>query len=354
MRRPPPLIVGGGPAGSAAALALSQAGTRARLIERQRQFSDAICGGFVSWQTLRALNRLGIAPPGHPVTRLRLFAGGRHAEAPLPGGAVGLSRQVLDTLLLESAIQAGTQVEHRQVREVGEGAVRLGSEVERADTLFLATGKYDVRGVMRPRPAGDPTLGLRVRLPPSPHLAKLVDDAIELHLFDRGYAGIVLQEDGSANVCLAVRKSRLGDAGGDPQALLRAFGNGALGDRLAFMAGDLPADAIAAVPYGFRAEDTADGLFRLGDQAACIPSLAGEGIGIAIASGIAAAQAWSRGESARQYQRAFAARTARPVATARLLWRAAERPTLGPLAVAALSHTPRLATLGAALTRVRD
>lgn len=354
MRRTPPLIVGGGPAGSAAALALAHAGVRACVIERQREFGDAICGGFVSWRTLHALRQLGITPPGHPVTRVRLFSGGRSADAPLPAGAVGLSRRVLDTLMLQAARDAGAAVEHDQVREVTEGAVRIGTHVEPTATLFLASGKYDVRGTPRPRPPGDPTLGLRVRLPASPHLLRLLGDAIELHLFDRGYAGIVLQEDGSANVCLAVRKSRLTEAGGDPEALLRALGGEALGERLAFMPGGLPADAIAAVPYGWRARETEPRLYRLGDQAACIPSLAGEGIGIAVASGIAAAQAWTKGVAAERFQRAFAARTARPVTTARLLWQAAERPSLAPLAVAALSRAPWLATLGAVLTRVRD
>ena len=56
-------------------------------------------------------------------------------------------------------------------------------------------------------------LGLRLRLVASPALDRLVGDAVELHLFDRGYAGVVRQEDGSANICLAVRRSRLHEVG---------------------------------------------------------------------------------------------------------------------------------------------
>ena len=165
------------------------------------------------------------------------------------------------------------------------------------------------------RPAGargtDPTLGLRVRLPAHPTLDRLVGDAIELHLFDRGYAGLVRQEDGSANLCLAVHRSRLAEAG-DPATLLAALARECppLGERLAFGHGD--ADAVANVPYGWRAADTGPGLFRLGDQAAVIPSLAGEGMGIAIASGVRAAGAYladGAGACCR-YQRAFVPRDA--------------------------------------------
>src|SRR3546814_6724983 len=103
-----------------------------------------------------------------------------------------------------------------------------------------------------------------------------------LHLFDRGYAGIVLQEDGTANCCLAVHRSLLTEAG-SPAALLDrlAARNPALGERLAWR-GPAIIDAVANIPYGCRETCGAPGFFRLGDPAAVIPSLAGAGIGMAI------------------------------------------------------------------------
>ena len=87
-------------------------------------------------------------------------------------------------------------------------------------------------------------------------------------------------------------------------------------------------DAVANVPYGWRAEDTAPGLFRLGDQGACIPSLAGEGMGIAIESGLRAATAYLRGgpDAAIAYQQRLTADLARPFAIAGAIRAAAERP----------------------------
>ena len=78
-------------------------------------------------------------------------------------------------------------------------------------------------------------------------------------------------------------------------------------------------ETIGAVPYGWIARDTSSGLFRLGDQAAVIPSLAGEGMSIAIASGTMAAQHWLAGgaASAPSFQRAFAARAYPPVQLAK-------------------------------------
>jgi menaquinone-9 beta-reductase len=199
-------------------------------------------------------------------------------------------------------------------------------------------------------------LGLRVRLSAHPTLIKLVGDSIELHLFDGGYAGLILQEDGSANLCMAVRKDSLSDGGGSPLALLQSLGRSspALAERLAFMDSKPQIDAIAAVPYGWIGQDTVAGRFRVGDQAACIPSLSGEGNGLALASGMMAAQAWLEGGAAAapSFQRRYAARAFRPVSAASFLWHWAENPRLAPLMLRATNAVPSLSRLAAALTRI--
>jgi menaquinone-9 beta-reductase len=362
MRRIDPLILGAGPAGSAAAITLARGGAKPLILERSRETGDALCGGFLSWRTLATLEALGLPPDalgGHPINRVRVFAGKRMAEAPLPGGAVGLSRRRMDSLLLAEAVKAGAALERgvtaRAISDKGVVTCDDGQTIE-ADSLFLATGKHDVRGTARPRTDLDPAMGLRVRLGAHPSLARMIGDAVELFLFDRGYAGVELQEDGSANICLALRKSKLTEAGGQPAALLQALGGAmpALGDRLALIDSKAEIDAIAAVPYGWRGRDTQPGLFRLGDQAAVIPSLAGEGNGIALASGRSAAQAWLKEGpgAARAWQSAFFAQTRRPVRLATGLWRAGERPLLASAATIALGLAPALARTLASLTRI--
>ena len=355
------LIVGGGPAGTAAAITLARAGQRPLLIERTRETGDALCGGFLSWRTLETLEKLGVEAESLnpvPTTRVRLFARGRTAQAPLPHPARSVSRRTLDTVLLHAAEDAGAAIQRGVAVRGIEDAVRLDDGTElRPAALFLASGKHDVRGLARPAEArgSDPTLGLRVRIAAAPGLARLVSDAIELHLFDRGYVGIALQEDGSANVCMAVHRSRLSEVG-DPDKLLVTLGEEcpALGERLAYRSGTEAIDAIANVPYGWRLREGRAGMFRLGDQAGVIPSLAGEGMGIALASGVSAAEAFVRGgsEASAEWQVRFAREIARPIRVARLIAGLGERqPSAGAL-VAVARLAPSLVDFAARLTRV--
>lgn len=352
-----PVVLGAGPAGSVAALLLARGGADPILIDRDAEVGDAICGGFLSWRTAQALRALGCDPArlGAPaVCRLRLFAGESSAEAALPETAYGLSRRALDGALRQLAVESGAQLEIARVRGLEDGAVIGEDRRWESPAIFLATGKHDLRGEARPRSDGDLALGLRVRLPAGAGIGRLIGDAIELHLFPGGYAGIVLQEDGSANVCLALRKSALAEEGGKPWDLLQgvARGNPAFAQRLACGDSDLPIDTIGAVPYGWIARDTREGLYRLGDQAAVIPSLAGEGMAIALASGRAAARAFLQGEGARAYQRRFARQAVRPVKVAERLWHVAEAP-LGARAMTAASRlVPGLAGLAMRLSRI--
>ena len=354
MRRTDILILGGGPAGSAAAITLARAGARPLGLERQRETGDAICGGFLSWRSLAALQRLGIEVVGAEAKEVRLFAGTRSAQAALPKRALGVSRRQLDSAMLQQAEAAGAKVERGvHAREAHGRNIRAEGEEFAAERLLLATGKHDLRGLARPRPASDPALGLRVRLGPATALGRLIAGAIELHLFDRGYAGLALQEDGTGNLCLAVRKSRLNEAG-DPVALLQEIGREvpALGERLAWLAAGAQVDAIAAVPYGWHTRQTFEGVYRLGDQAGVIPSLAGEGMGIALASGVMAGEGVVRGETAEAFQFRLASRTRRPIGIASAILAAAERPGSAAALVQLMKLAPGLATLLARVTRV--
>jgi flavin-dependent dehydrogenase len=344
-----PLVVGAGPAGCAAAIMLARGGAGPLLVDRDAEVGDALCGGFLSWRTAERLRGLGVDPEAlgaHPVERLLLFGAGRPAEIALPKRAFGLSRKALDTALRQRAIAAGAELAIDTVRQV-EGLRVTGRAQEwQAESLFLATGKHDVRGAARPRSTKDPALGLRLRLKPSPGLAKRLANMIELHLFDGGYAGILLQEDGSANVCLAVRKSLIGASGANPMEMLGRLVAGHPHFALRLEPGwrEARVDTIGSVPYGWSTQATEVGVFRLGDQAAVIPSLAGEGIDIALASGIAAAEAWLEGGAgeATAYQQALHTRIRAPLLWAGAAWGLAERPAITRLGLAVARLAPGL------------
>ncbi|GGD96365.1 geranylgeranyl reductase [Tsuneonella deserti] len=353
----PPIVLGAGPAGSMAAIMLARAGASPVLIDRDDQVGDALCGGFLSWRSAERLRGIGVDPAalgGHPVGTLALIAGTREATAPLPVEGFGLSRRALDTALRARAVAEGARLEIDRARSVEPGLVEGETRQWKAGAIFLATGKSDVRGQIRPRTAADPALGLRLRLPASERLQAILRGRIELHLFEGGYAGIVLQDGGTANVCLALRKSLLAEAGGDPLALLDWLASQypRFGERMEFAPRGLAIDTVGSVPYGWIARSSQEGLYRLGDQAAVTPSLAGEGMAIAMASGEAAARAWLSGMNAPRFQQAFARRAGRPVRTAGIIWNLAESDRGGRLLTRLAAGAPWLARAAMALTRI--
>ena len=365
MTVPQAIVIGAGPAGSAAAIGLARAGAKTLLLERARETGDALCGGFLSWRSLARLDALGIDRTllgGQRVARVRLFAGRRSSETALPDLAMGVSRRRLDSILQAAAEQAGAALERGVHATLIDGASvqTRDSAMLSAPALFLSAGKHGFRGFAR-EPAAwqqdDPVMGLRLRLPRHAALDRLIGDAVELHLFDRGYAGLVRQEDGSANLCLAAHKSRLDEAEGDPAALIRTLGDAhpRLGERLAYVDWSRGIDAIGHVPYGWRTHDTAAGLFRLGDQAGVIPSLAGEGMGLAFASAERAVAAWQRGgpDAAPAFQRELAARMTRPFAIANSVWRAGENPRMAGSLTSLAASFPPLVRWAMRATRIR-
>jgi hypothetical protein len=95
-------------------------------------------------------------------------------------------------------------------------------------------------------------------------------------------------------------------------------------------------------------------VFRLGDQGAVIASLAGDGIAIALTSGIDAAAALLRdgAQAAQAFQNDFSLRAARPLAIASGLRYAAENPKTRRSLMHLFHRVPYLLTVGAALTRI--
>lgn len=353
MRRTDPLIVGGGPAGSAAAITLALGGARPLLIERHAEPRDTVCGGFLGWDALAALQRLGVDPwalGAQPIRSVRIIAGNRVIERPLPAVAAGLSRQTLDRALLARAAALGIEIRRGiAVRRIEGDIVHLADgPTLTAEAIFLATGKHAVRGSPREHLPGETRLGLRTTLSDRPDLAGW----IELHLIDGGYVGLLRQDDGRINLSLSIAADRLSQAGGSPDTLMAMLAEEAphLADRIG---GAADWAAVAAVPYGWRASATAPGLFRLGDQAAVIASVVGDGIAIALASGRAAAEAWAAGGAAAApaFQRAFATRALRPIAIAELARGAAERPKLAA-AVLTMLRLPGTVKMAARLTRI--
>ncbi len=105
---PDVLVVGGGIAGSAAAIELGRRGLRVVLLEKARHPRPKACGEGILPHGVAALRALGLDFPGVPVKGLRYVSpGGRVAEAEFPAGhGMVVRRERFDAYLFEQA--AGT------------------------------------------------------------------------------------------------------------------------------------------------------------------------------------------------------------------------------------------------------
>ncbi len=364
-REEPIVIAGGGLAGAAAACLLAEVGRRVILFERDAGPSDKICGEFVSAEAQFYLERIGIdvmALGAHPIHRLRLVHRDREVECALPFAAVGLSRRVLDEALLGHAVRCGAEIRRGQgvALKQDRGPIRLeladGQRLS-AGTMFLATGKHDLRGIRRQVEKPSDLVGFKLHLRLAQAQQAELAGHIEITLLEDGYAGLQLVEDGIANLCLLVERSRLRLAGSDWEGLLAHLRRAEphLAARLAGAEALMRPISISRVPYGFvhaPAADDPPGVFRLGDQVAVIPSFTGDGMSIALHSAAVASACHLAGISAAAYHRRIRRDVGGQITRAGLLYRAGTSATGRAGLMRAAAMWPGGLQLAARLTRV--
>jgi flavin-dependent dehydrogenase len=360
-----PVIIGGGPAGTAAAIAIATAGRNVTLIERNAGPADKVCGDFLSTEAIGMIETLGVdLSMASTISAVRLAHGNRIATTRLPFTARGMSRRALDEALLRRAQASGATVlrGHRVGSiEPDHASLRLAcGSLGRwvADTVFLATGKHELRGAGRPD-RGTGVVGLKMYCELAASQVEALRHHVELTLFAGGYAGLQLVEADRAVLCMLLPATRLRAAGGQWSSLLDALTDECphLRERLTGARGllDRPL-TIAGLPYGYvHAPDRRDppGLFRLGDQAAVIASLTGDGVALALASGSLAARTWIAAGSSACYHRSLAAGLSPQMRVGSAIHRLCLAPGLQPWVAAACKLWPGAMRLAATATRAR-
>ncbi|MFP5377717.1 MAG: NAD(P)/FAD-dependent oxidoreductase [Acidimicrobiia bacterium] len=146
-------VVGGGPAGAAAAITLARAGRAVVLVDKARFPRDKCCGDGLTTGALRRLEALGLRPGSVPswfaVDDVHVRGpAGREVAFPLPRGpglfAAIARRSDLDAALLDVARDAGVEVHDgcglRGARLDGDG----GSIVVDVDGLGPVRARYAV------------------------------------------------------------------------------------------------------------------------------------------------------------------------------------------------------------------
>ncbi|HMS13328.1 MAG TPA: geranylgeranyl reductase family protein [Microthrixaceae bacterium] len=152
MQRRDVVVIGGGPAGSAAALRLASAGASVLMIERGELGRDKVCGDGLTPRAIRALEALNVPiDAAHRTDGLRMIANRTVRElrwpgvAPFPAHGAAWQRRFLDAHLVEAAAAAGAEIRHgSDALPALEGDAVVGVDVDgeriRADLVVLATG----------------------------------------------------------------------------------------------------------------------------------------------------------------------------------------------------------------------
>ncbi|MFG1757233.1 geranylgeranyl reductase family protein [Micromonospora echinofusca] len=163
------VVVGAGPAGSAAALAARRAGASVLLLDRSDFPRDKACGDGIAAHALDVLDELGVpdAVAGYaPLPALRLVGpGGGTVARALPRPAYTVPRKVFDARLVAAAVAAGARLRRHTVRhvEVRDDRVLLDGGLA-ARAVVGADGAGSVlRRALGHRPNPDRHLALAIR-----------------------------------------------------------------------------------------------------------------------------------------------------------------------------------------------
>ncbi len=347
------IVIGGGPAGLAAATAVAARGLDALVLERRALPVDKACGEGLLPGGVRALQALGAArhldPDGwSPLRAIRwVQEDGTSAQARLPGpGGMGIRRLALSAALAARAREAGAEVRdgapvetHR--RDAGGGTVVLASGEEfRARVLVAADGLASAirdREGLSGHARGLRRFGLRRHFALAPWT-----DAVEVH-FSRGVEAYVTPV-GPRRVGLAFLFEE--GAAPDFEGLMARFPSlasrlaGAPFDSALAGAGPLGRDASARV---------LDRLLLAGDAGGYVDAITGEGVSLALEEAVLLGNllpdALSRGATRQAllpWEQAVRNRHRRHAAVTRLVLSMARRPRLRRAAVRWLGRAPRL------------
>ena len=322
------LVVGAGPAGSAAALTLARAGLDVVLVDAQAFPRDKVCGDGLIPDARNALQKLGVwaevAALAQSADRLSCV-GPRGGRVSVPGRLAVLQRRVLDEVLCRAAVAAGARM-HAPARFVApleaagaDGALQVvGARLRHgaatreigAGWVVLATGAVPqaliAAGLCERRTPSAIALRGYVRNPAM--RARITQLEVLWHpRLTPGYGWIFPCPDGVFNIGVGVAHSHAkGDAGSSMQAInlrqaFKAFGEVYPNARELIdggeWVGELKGAPLRCSLDGARWSRA--GIIVAGEAAGSTYAFTGEGIGKALETGILAAEAIVDGDRSR-------------------------------------------------------
>ncbi len=326
----PVVIVGAGPAGSAAAFILARKGLRPLLAERFTFPREKVCGDgltFRSLSTLKELNlydRVSSHPSALPVKEARavtpektVFSG----PIPLlPDGTVGfisLPRRELDLILARAAVEAGaefaedftvTEILKENGKTAGVAGIQEGRErIVRSNLVIGADGAHSIVA----REAG--LYRFRRHFCEVAIRAYFTDldepvNWLELYYDKRiipGFAWLFPLANNICNIGIGLRMDRL------KKRSLKTIYQEFISDYPPLKKRLKKAKMLAhprgtlITGYGNSGNIFSDGVLLAGDAASLSDPLVGEGVGEALLSGVAAGETAARAISAGDFSGSF-------------------------------------------------
>ena len=372
------LVIGGGPAGASTAFHLRRHGVDVRIVDRARFPRPKTCAEYLSPEASRLLAAMGVleaverggaarlsgmivrAPNGR---RIQGEFAASHGFRGFRDHGLALRREILDTLLLDSARQAGAGVEEgMRVSELlrdGSGRVvgvrardGAGRIVERRARIVV--GADGLRSVVARRLGVARTFRWPSRVALVAHWRGIADigSCGEMHVTSGGYVGLADVGGGETNVALVVPTSRGREIAGDPAGFVERW-IAATPHLAARFAGAVRTDDVRATgPFASRARRAwAPGAALVGDAADFFDPFTGEGVYAALRGGELLAGFVAESLAASDARRADRALAAYDAARRREFggkWRV-ER-----IVAAAVASPPLIDRAAAALERRRD
>lgn len=304
------IIAGAGPAGSSAAIHLAR-NDRCVLLVEQKKFPRAkLCGEFISPECRRHFESLGVADamrssePASITETVFYSSRGHHVTIPSSwfGGppALGLSRAVMDDVLLRRARECGAEViEGATITEpiLDNSIVRgvkfkiNGDEQQHTAPLTIdATGR--ARILTRKLHAGEPKskaklIAFKVHL----RNTRVAPGACEIYFYPDGYGGLSSVEGDISNLCFIISAQQVRRYHSNPDLVMR--GLVMKNQRAAYTLDHAqPASEWLSASwerFGRQQPSPAKGLLAIGDSAAFIDPFTGSGMLMAFESGELAA-----------------------------------------------------------------
>ncbi len=345
------IVVGGGPAGLAAAVAAASRGLDVLVLERRALPADKACGEGLLPAGVRALEALGaraLLDPScvAPVRSIRWTDGPLTAEARLPApGGIGVRRTALSAALLERARAAGAEVREKASvrahrRRLHQVEVDTEGGTERARVLVAADGLASPirrrEGLDVPAP-GAPRFGLRRHFARAPW-----SDAVEVHFADGVEAYVTPAGPHRIGIAFLYEEA----AHASYRALLARFPS--LARQVSGSAHDSALAGAGPLARVARAR-AVDRLVLLGDASGYVDAVTGEGLSLALQGALALGRALplalasGAGRAAfSDWERGEARRFALYAVTTRFVLGLARRPAARRASLAFLARHPRL------------